>query len=314
MRFAMVSSTGFATPGRLGALVGAALVCGMTMTTAQAYLINPQAINLTDAKVQAAWNFNAVEVISEVDTRVLDLTDPENSPRQLKYGSRGYFSSTDNPFGLPGAKSTNHQVTDSTFRASVEGVQTISFREAGFAGDNSLTIEGWFKLDSYATSYQQLFELGGGSSSDRMGLRVLTDGRVRIGARNGSKGMTAIDTHTFLTLGEWTHLAYSWDATNGLVRFYKNGVLADEFVNGVGTDATGRAITNLVQSLVSPLSDYTSFLGGDWSGKASDIRISMGMVDPSELGYHYSFIPEPASLVLLSAGLAVLMRRRRIAC
>ena len=127
---------------------------------------------------------------------------------------------------------------------------------------------------------------------------------------DGNAGRPTLDD---LKDGEAHHIVAAYDSDSGFKGIYIDGALAYSTTVGAGVDMVSGG------GAAAIIGNYTS--GGEpFSGIIDEVAIYDTALHPSEIAWHYMNaqrgvnyfqIPEPATLALLGAGLALLARRRR---
>lgn len=143
---------------------------------------------------------------------------------------------------------------------------------------SALTLEAWFKLSSNLTSNREILrKQNAGGERLCLYLRSTTDGTpygITFDTEAASGGYTALAATSKWHLGEWIHLAVTWDATNGK-RIYVNGALEN-------SDATK---TTLMGN--GTLGDFLVGSSG-FTGDIDDVKIYAYARTPAQIAYDYS--------------------------
>ncbi len=106
-----------------------------------------------------------------------------------------------------------------------------------FGANQSFTLETWVRLND-VTTLQSLFDKGTLAGDDTNYRLSVQNGRIEFWSPESG---VISPTEATITAGQWTHFAVSYDGTNDLMSFYKNGEQtgASVSVTEVGTTNTG---------------------------------------------------------------------------
>lgn len=115
-------------------------------------------------------------------------------------------------------------------KASPEGAVRITPKpgaihftsQAAPTGNGQFTFELWIRLESMAPESRRVLSRDGGGE----GYRISVAGQDVVFDRVTSQGIETIVAPMALTIGEYTHIAVTRDATE--IRLYRNGVMARE--------------------------------------------------------------------------------------
>ena len=113
---------------------------------------------------------------------------------------------------------------------------------------------------------------------------------------NVGQGEVLTPVHS-VPLDTWTHIAYSWDAING-VKLYTNGALAATGSYSAPPASHDRALM-IGKSILSQSQSFT--------GRIDDVRIWNRALSGSEVA---SLVPEPSSFALLAMSVLLVVRRQ----
>ncbi|MFC1620993.1 DUF2341 domain-containing protein, partial [Candidatus Omnitrophota bacterium] len=141
---------------------------------------------------------------------------------------------------------------------------------AGGAGDDGITIEAWFKADSFSTDDERIISKASSTSEEgHYWMLGVTDTagvyRLRFRLRTGTTTTTLIATSGDLQAGVWTHAAVTYDGTD--MKIHKDGTQ-------VGT--VGKTGTIATSGSVSANIGRNPGTGGDatvWDGLIREVRI-----------------------------------------
>jgi hypothetical protein len=107
-------------------------------------------------------------------------------------------------------------------------------------------------------------------------------------------------------VGQWMHVAYTWDPTNG----------ANLFVNGanMGTNPGAGALNGGADGANVTIGWMDRVGQGSFDGALDEVRIYDTVLNPAEIAIAMQTIPEPSSFALLGCSLlGMLAYRRRVA-
>ncbi len=94
-----------------------------------------------------------------------------------------------------------------------------------FSSSNAFTIALWIKPNDLSNYQGIIGKWGGGWYTTPYQVLIMTSGKVRIGIGNGSAvGVAELPADSF-SIGEWTHIAFTYDGS--VLRSYANGVEQD---------------------------------------------------------------------------------------
>ena len=263
----------------------AAILCLLTATTAQADLMT---------------GLQLYSPMDDIDVVTGDVPDVQN----------------DNDGTLVG---TATKVTD-TERGDVLGLTAIGDRvlydNTVDPGTSSYTAALWFKMTDTGSSQMLATQGANDSSVDKGWAMLYSGGYLYCRASYSSNSDNRLQIrHAFDDFGQWHHLAFQIDQTNGVIKAYLDGK-----GSGLECDQNGWEISKGLtftsgESFTSAKSDvYDSLALGLNKTYQSNVRIddfsiwTRGLTD-SEIGT--LAVPEPSSLVLVVMGIGSLLIVRR---
>jgi len=166
----------------------------------------------------------------------------------------------------------------------------------------ALTIEMWIRPDIFG-NLTRVLQKGDGQevTSDRAyEMEVsppLHPDAFAVHCFSGSPtGWTTTTANAVSGLGEWTHLAATYDSVGGRVRMYLNGVLRVEGVNTTG----GVPIHEPIRASTYPI--YLGCFNGTllfFRGALDEVRIWTLARTPTEIGAHFDRAIDPQSAGLV---------------
>lgn len=108
--------------------------------------------------------------------------------------------------------------------------------------------------------------------------------------------------------GNWHHIAGSYDKDAGAnnIKLYIDG--------GLVTSGTTSGQMNIADNMNLYIGSYGTGTSFNFPGKIDEVRVSNAALGSSQLGYHGSLVPEPASMILFGIGALGLgfSRRKKI--
>lgn len=154
----------------------------------------------------------------------------------------------------------------------------------------------WIHPSSFAASYNTVFD----TASRQLSLWIETPGSGWVGVGGVTNG--GIVYSPVWTLGEWQHLALTYDATT--IRLFRNGVACGTVTQPGGTFSQAWIVGG-----------NPSGGGSPWAGLIDDIQLYSQTLTPADVLVLYGNpgqpLPEPGTGVLLAVpALAALARRR----
>ncbi|MCK4518497.1 MAG: PEP-CTERM sorting domain-containing protein [Candidatus Omnitrophica bacterium] len=96
------------------------------------------------------------------------------------------------------------------------------------------------------------------------------------------------------TMGEWYHMAVVVDEANDNVKFYRDGTLLSSISNDFGLKPMLSNDAPLVMGRFSQSVEW-------YQGALDEVRISDTALSRDDLGYGHSFVPEPATMIMLGS-------------
>lgn len=241
------------------------------------------------------WAYNAVEGQADLrlGTSAGTWQDPEWTTAGYSGGALHFYSAVDRPDGIL-------DILRPTTAFDLSAFNTTSF-----------TLEAWIKLDAIPESTfdaynpYTILSFGGKDSTnankDAYFLRITRRAADGTGILNGyffnSAGTGVSTIHsTRLEVGQWYHVGYSYDnsATANNISIWVDGV--EEKASSSLLPRTDLTITG--DSLV---------IGGMWTRT----RGFNGTIDEVKIYNSAVPVPEPASLILLAAGIGAWVGGRR---
>jgi hypothetical protein len=220
---------------------------------------------------------------------------------------------------LPAANGSGFIMTDGGFLDPIDGKGTPGLG-APFGPDTKLTVMAQVYYDVMPSSLASILSKSGGATggsvledfSDGYTLALIpgtVSGAHRLHFQWGNTNspglsLSSPDISDSALLGKWNHLAAVFDevAAEAYVTFYLNGQSLGTFTMAGPTDVS-------IEPNDLPLAVGTYPAGNtQWDGKVGEVRIFDSALSFTDLN---SFVPEPNSIVLLSLGGLMLLRRAR---
>lgn len=179
---------------------------------------------------------------------------------------------------------------------------------------STLTIAGWYKIDSSADIAGGFIFRNNSGSPERggWGFEGVSADRFQLSIGNGTTTVTARSSAGSYTAnsGEWVFFAVTWDGglANSNTQFYVGDF--DTAVSGAGTVDLAETMAADTQILRFGKSNNSS---GTWDGLLDNIVVYDSVLNATEIeNLRLSAIPEPTSAALVAgAGLILALRRRR---
>ncbi|WP_367130374.1 LamG-like jellyroll fold domain-containing protein [Saccharothrix sp. HUAS TT1] len=156
------------------------------------------------------------------------------------------------------------------------------------SADRSFSIAGWAKADAHDTSARSVFSLGG---SVYMPVTVGYRPSIRrweAMAVSGSQDAPVahrIYSNEEAVTGEWVHLAVTYDAGNGQLRLYVNGVpqtwmLSNENPENLPYRSLPQSLAADTGRLLIGRGTWTGLNTDPWWGRIRDVRVFSGVLSP----------------------------------
>jgi len=200
---------------------------------------------------------NSFSVGSKVTRSNVNFNTTE---KRIEHGGLG---SAD--FDEDGGSSTVYDAPDST-SLSITGDMSVEF---------------WVKILENAVADTIIVGRfgGGGQRAWRIGLKTAGNNTIDISIASDCTNPTSKDSTIVLVLNEWTHIAFTYDASAGSVIFYKNGIAAN-------------TVTGLPTSICDPTDDFrinaqTNVIGNSNEMHLSDVRIWQDIRTPAEISANF---------------------------
>jgi len=216
-------------------------------TTIYMYYGNPSVVNMEDSSGVWDSNFIMVQHLSETSGTHYDST---------KYGNDGInYGSNQNYQGqIDGANS---------FDGSDDWIDCGN--SESFDIYDGITLEAWVKRlnDGYGNYLGIISRMG--SVYNRYQLRYKPADNVAQFFLGDSSGYTILNSDNDLNLGEWTHIAATWDGTN--MKLFVNGVLQSD--TGIFTGSPSLPYTTLE---IGRYTDINYYGGGIDEVRISDLK------------------------------------------
>lgn len=133
----------------------------------------------------------------------------------------------------------------------------------------NLTLEAWVYLESYG-SIQTIITKPSANGNLGYGLRVNVNAQLNLTVSDGSN-LCSYDATTSIPRIEWTHVAGVYDADEGIIKLYVNGVRMALNGDGSGTCSPGVALTNSTGALNIGRESASS--GRYWNGILDEVRV-----------------------------------------
>ena len=141
---------------------------------------------------------------------------------------------------------------------------------------NQLTIEAWVKslIDSTTQVIISKYDSNSGSENLSWGLAWLNTGQIRFGVYQSMYIYNTVDTDSsYLKIGEWNHIAATFDLQSQETHIYVNGIDV-QLTLAQGSSNISHISDNNVPVLIGAISTLTD--GGliqFWQGNIDEIRI-----------------------------------------
>ncbi len=171
--------------------------------------------------------------------------------------------------------------TDGPLQGAVQ-FNSLSYAEVANSDDinltGSLTLETWFRVDGYASTWQALFYKGNGNSSQRTYTLWLNNaGYLTLTTSNNNNQSVSTASGSVVT-GQWHHVAGVIDRGTGKMRIYLDGVLATSDVS-ISTAAANSSANPLY--IGANMEGYPQF-----QGSIDDVRIWNRALTGEEIAAH----------------------------
>jgi hypothetical protein len=190
----------------------------------------------------------------------------------MSYGS--YEVSPDDPFNSD---------DDNSVLVNADGAGATLFTyptdkiDINNGGRNAFTYEAWFKPVAYGGAITSMSQ---GSTHVVVIGQYASTGLVDVGFWEQGKGWVYLTTTEPAPLDEWTHVAMTYDGCT--LKLYVNGEL-----DGVKYNRPYNfPIYTWASSSYFKISGTQTY--GQFTGYISDVRLTQGVLEPEELGYHRS--------------------------
>ncbi|MBS1791708.1 MAG: VCBS repeat-containing protein [Acidobacteria bacterium] len=227
---------------------------------------------------------------TDVQTDSFTVTGASNCV-QPPAGLLGWWPGDGNANDIQGA---NHGTLRNGATASAAGKvgQTFSFdgvddhitlNSTGIVkGQTAVTCDAWVRprgphSNGYGYGGTVIHEsVTGSGSNSRFGVFVFNDGRVNVFGRVNDGGSTQVTTTATLPLNQWSHIAGTWSATDG-IRIYINGQQAASLPGPLGPFANGNS------AFIAIGTDDPFAAGDEFNGDIDEVAIFNRALSASEI-------------------------------
>jgi hypothetical protein len=231
------------------------------------------------------WNFNAGEILADKAVNVVT----GGNPKATRYGNASFVAG--GKFGggahLPGGTASGdflypYAAITNTFSGAI---------------DPSFTIETWANFDNIGQQTQWIVDKQY-TNKDGFQLRYYNDSFGKRFVFSIGNGTTLLDVWGLvpdIEAGQWYHVAATWDAASDTAKIFVNG---DELAS-----VTSAGFSYLENAKYIKIGNRQGSGYGVFAGTLDGFRIS---------NVAYDFVPEPATVLLLSIGLPALLKRKNL--
>jgi len=167
--------------------------------------------------------------------------------------------------------------------------------DSEFTFADTYTFVGWIKLSALSSTQGRLMVIADKSTSGNdLGLQFITDDSIHFYTDSGSSTMYTPAAGTLL--GNWHFLAATYDDVNNFRRLYWDGQLVADDLLVVDH---GPALAEF------RIGDSAAFSNRFFQGLIDEVSVYDRALTSSEIAnlYFMASVPEPSSVVLVSAGL-----------
>lgn len=158
---------------------------------------------------------------------------------------------------------------------------TAASQNKSFQSLANLTMEMWIRPESLGV--QQMM-LDNGATSANFGYRmILNSGNspvALVSTTGANSPQSTASGFTALSVGEWRHLAFSWDGSSGNFEWYVDGVA----VTASGAGATGTTFDPDPDPFRIGVSETTTF---PFDGQIADVRIWAAVRTPAQIANNF---------------------------
>lgn len=201
---------------------------------------------------------------------------------------------------------------------SLDGNGSWQLSESDSAGlrnlSNDFSVAAWINVDSSIARGGTQPWLGNfvmaddyGWDGDGWAWSVMDSGQI-VFTKNGIADN--VTTGSYFSLDQWTHIAINVSSTTG-ISFYVNGAWVEDIGNTADVNASNSHGASNGLDDAWAIGRGSNSANNPFAGSLDEVRVYSDLLTPNEIGT-LAGVPEPGSLILLSAGaFALLCSRRR---
>lgn len=213
--------------------------------------------------------------------------------------------------------------TSGDFTGSNARVELGTTLRSALSGSSAITAELWFNASSLPADGSVALLFNSFLNETGTGLSVAlqnsagsgsADTVLRVAGRSTGSDSFTTGPISYTSTDTWTHFVGVLDFANDQIKLYVNGSSAGTIGVSFGSSTYAPSgATSLIDS-IGKQNNASGFTNA-YNGLIDELAVYGGELSSTRVAAHYAaattVVPEPASIVALSFGAMVLMRRRR---
>jgi len=185
------------------------------------------------------------------------------------------------------------------YALTFDGANYVDCGNAASLHVQSYTLSAWIKPSALNDSEHRIISNGGyGNTDGAVDFVIASNGKLVVLNQNGYQDECWSQSGSLFAVGTWSHVAATYNATNGDVKLYVNGVAVSTTVNTLRVPNPNPSYNLHIGVMGGPLVMY-------FKGSIDEVRVYNRALTPAEISQVYQVIPEFPSALTLTFLMAV---------